>query len=385
MLIKWAGRLSTCLRVLVASMLLATDTAHAQNFLSKFRDSLDGRFDASDWLLKQKGFLPVPIIITEPALGYGGGLAVAFFRNSIGEGKRDGRFVPPTIFGGAGFYTAGGSYGAGLGVFHPFREDRFRYRGAVAAASLDLKFYGFNPNGVLAEDPLAYTIGGLFMYQKFQARVRESPFLVGAAYTFFSSKTRFDTSVPDEISPGDLKVKIGGLGAGLEYDTRDNLLDARRGIDLAASATWYDKAFGSDEAFATAKVKGLFYAQPLTKWEIGLRLDGQYAWSDPPFFVKPYLSMRGLAALQYANNLAVLGESELRYAIDNRWTVLGFGGAGWVADTWSHLGDDSAVGAGGLGFRYLLVRQLGLRSGVDFAVGPGGEFAFYIQTGAAWR
>jgi hypothetical protein len=38
-----------------------------------------------------------------------------------------------------------------------------------------------------------------------------------------------------------------------------------------------------------------------------------------------------------------------------------------------------------VGFRYLIARKLGLGSGLDFALGPGGEFAFYIQTGAAWR
>ena len=41
--------------------------------------------------------------------------------------------------------------------------------------------------------------------------------------------------------------------------------------------------------------------------------------------------------------------------------------------------------AGGVGFRYLVARKLGLGSGVDFAWGPGGDFAFYIQTGSAWR
>jgi hypothetical protein len=44
-----------------------------------FRDSTDGRFDLSEWLLRRKGFLLVPIIVTEPAVGYGGGASVVFF------------------------------------------------------------------------------------------------------------------------------------------------------------------------------------------------------------------------------------------------------------------------------------------------------------------
>ena len=37
-----------------------------------FTDPEDGAFDASEWLLDRRGLLPVPIIITEPAIGYGG-------------------------------------------------------------------------------------------------------------------------------------------------------------------------------------------------------------------------------------------------------------------------------------------------------------------------
>jgi hypothetical protein len=48
-----------------------------------FTDPEDGAFDASEWLLDRKGFLPVPIIITEPAIGYGGGAVLLFFRESI--------------------------------------------------------------------------------------------------------------------------------------------------------------------------------------------------------------------------------------------------------------------------------------------------------------
>jgi len=358
--------------------------AHAQGG-GAFHDPVDGSFDMSDWLLRKKGFLPVPIIITEPALGYGGGLALAWFRRPGSEGQSQSAFPPPTIAAAAGFYTAGGSYGGGLGFFHPFRQDRFRYLGLAAVASLHLKFFGFDPNGPLADDPRHYTIRGLFTNQRLQARLGQSSWFLGANYTFLSSKTRFETSLPAEIAPGDVDVKLGGLGTTMEYDTRDNFLDARRGVDLSANVTWYEPAFGSDRSFGKLKVAGLFYAQPRKPWEIAFRVDARSAWGDTPFFYKPYLAMRGLEALEYTDNVAALSEAELRYGIGTRWTVLGFGGAGWTGASWSALGNNSAVPAGGFGLRYLIARQLGLRTGLDFAFGPNGQFAFYIQTGSPWR
>ena len=42
-------------------------------------DPEDGKFDISDYLASARGFLPIPIIITEPAVGFGLGAAVAYF------------------------------------------------------------------------------------------------------------------------------------------------------------------------------------------------------------------------------------------------------------------------------------------------------------------
>jgi hypothetical protein len=56
--------------VLTASLLEITGQPSADSFFNQFKDKQDGWFDTSDWVLDNvHGFLPVPIIITEPALG----------------------------------------------------------------------------------------------------------------------------------------------------------------------------------------------------------------------------------------------------------------------------------------------------------------------------
>ena len=380
------ARMGPLLSLLVTAASVVPTLAPAQKPTGLFRDPEDGQLDLSEWLLTRKGFLPMPILITEPAIGYGGGLAVAFFNQSIAERRTSGgKLAPPTIAVAGGFYTESDSYGGALGAFVPFRQDRFRYLGALGAASLNVKFYGFDPEGPLADDPVDYTLEPLFLFQRLQARINRSDLFVGAHYLYLNATSTFDVERPDEIPPRDLEVNVGGFGTSIEYDTRDNLLDAKSGLDLAGNITWYEKAFGGDESFGKAKVQGLFYGQPLARWGYGLRLDTRVAWGAPPFFEKPYLEMRGLPALQYANDLTVLGEGEIRFSITLRWALLGFIGAGRVAETWSDLDDAPTVAAGGTGFRYLIARALGLGSGVDFAFGPDGDFVFYIQMGAAWR
>jgi hypothetical protein len=47
---------------------------------ARFFDPQDGQFDLSYFLENPRGFLPNPIVVTEPAVGYGGGAAGMFLR-----------------------------------------------------------------------------------------------------------------------------------------------------------------------------------------------------------------------------------------------------------------------------------------------------------------
>jgi len=61
-----------------------------------------------------------------------------------------------------------------------------------------------------------------------------------------------------------------------------------------------------------------------------------------------------------------------------------FGGAGKAYGRRQDWDEAKTVGAGGVGFRYLLARKLGLYAGLDVARGPE-EGAIYLTAGSAWR
>ena len=56
---------------------------------SKFVSSEDGWLDVSGFLDEKYGFLPVAIPITEPAVGYGAAVALAFLSQPLGEANRE--------------------------------------------------------------------------------------------------------------------------------------------------------------------------------------------------------------------------------------------------------------------------------------------------------
>jgi hypothetical protein len=99
--------------------------------------------DMSNYLLRGNGVLPVPIFITEPAIGYGLGVALLHF--SLPDGadadqpaSADGKTPRPNITGIAGFATGTRSWGAAALHTHSWDDDRIRYTGVIGQFAFEL-------------------------------------------------------------------------------------------------------------------------------------------------------------------------------------------------------------------------------------------------------
>jgi hypothetical protein len=104
---------------------------------------------------------------------------------------------------------------------------------------------------------------------------------------------------------------------------------------------------------------------------------------DAPFYVLPYITMRGLPAAKYQGQKVLQFETEQRYDFYKRWSAVGFVGTGRTYSDMKLLKDDNWYWAGGVGFRYLIARLFKLRMGVDVARGPD-TWAYYIVFGHYW-
>lgn len=359
------------------TVLLAAQSASA-GWMDAFRDPEDGRLDLSQYLLDRKGALPVPIVITEPAVGYGAGGALVLFQQSLAERAlpRSGRagHRPPNVFGAAGFGTENGTWGTGGGMLLSLAEDRWRVRGMGGYANANLDFFGFGDTDVPSA---SYTLSGFGGTGTLLYRVGATPAWIAVNYRLLALDARFDR----ESSLDDSRTS-SGIGPTLEHDTRDNIFTPNRGWLGSLEGILYDPSLGSDSEFQTWRGKVFVYV-PLRPFVLGARLDARNASGDVPFYMLPYISIRGIPALRYQGRNASAIEAEARWNLDARWGLTGFYGIGraWMsADT---FGDSDLHSAGGTGFRYLLARQIGVYTGIDFAWGP--EFALYLQIGSAWR
>ena len=378
------------MRVLILWLLIAGQAAAQSNEKrSLFTDPEDGKLDASEWLLERKGFLPVPIIITEPAVGYGAGAALLFFRESIREvatrGKETGHLTPPDIYGVALAATENGTKVGGAGGMVTFAQDRWRWRGGVGLADVNLDFYGAGGMLGTGERSIGYNLQGLMSSQQVMVRLGESNNFVAARWIYLDLEARFDASRPQPVLPARaLEVKSSGLGVSFEHDSRDNIFTPSRGFKGAIDSMFYSPDFGSDNKFEAYRAH-LFAYLPLTKqFILGGRVDARTARGDVPFYQLPYIDMRGIPAARYQDEDVGVIEAELRWNATPRWALVGFVGSGRAWGSTTSFDDADSVSAWGAGFRYLVARRLGLYMGVDLAKGPE-DTAIYIQAGSAWR
>ena len=360
----------------------------AEGFLEQFQDPKDGDFDLSYYLAEKKGFLPILVPITEPAVGYGAAFAGIFLHKSMAELQSEaeknetGRRKPPSITVAGGMATENGTWGGFGGHFGVWADDRLRYMGGAGGASVNLKFYGIGDE--LGDDGLKYNLKGAGTVQELNARLGSSDFFLGGRYTFFKVKSRFD--VDDDIprvGKREFTSNNGGLGISLNYDTRDNIFTPDRGLNGKLRLIYYDKAFGGDFRYQLIEGFCIGYLPVRPRLVLGFRLEGKFSGGDVPFYALPFLDMRGVPLMKYQGKDVALLEAEARWNIYERWSMVGFAGAGKVSGNLNNLVNRPTVYTQGIGFRYLLARLFGLHAGVDIAHGPG-QWAFYIQVGSAW-
>lgn len=354
---------------------------------SFFKDPEDGYFDLTKFILSKRGFLAVPIVITEPAIGYGGGAALLFMKYAPPPppgAPPPKRYVPPTITAVAGGLTENGTWFGGLIHMGVWQEDNLRYLGALGRAHAVLKYYGNGGGG----PGLNYETDAWLLLQQIQKRIGDTNWFYGAKYLYMGPDTTFsvgNSNVPD-IRSFEFDSATAGAGAMLSYDSRNNNFTPTKGIKTEWFAGYYDEALGGDFSYWRVDAFNVFYWEVAPKLTLGLRVEGHFTPGDGrvPFYHQPSINLRGVPAARYQGRHSLVTELELDWSVSPRWTLVVFGGDGRVSSQdFSDLADAEDVFGYGAGVRYTLARKLGIKGGLDFAWSKE-DSGIYITVGSAW-
>jgi hypothetical protein len=393
-------------------LLIICNAALAEGFWDQFVDADDGRFDASSFLADNAyGFLPVPIIITDPAVDGGLGLAGLFFHETDEQRElrlenlrnaEDGSqyLLTPSVSAVAGAVTGNDSWFVGGGHMGFFKQGSIRYLGGAGYGDVNIGFYGFGD--VDLSRPVEINTQALGVMQTLKFRLGKSRFFIGPKQLYVNAniEPRDLGALSGDFLPPDLQerwqelvrqaltrdVVTSALGAVLEFDSRDNFFSPHSGYHYEVEQLWFRDFLGSDIEYELTHFEGLNYWKLSEKFRAALRVGVDYAATDgvlPPY-ATPGIVLRGIPALRYQGNYVAVAEAEVTWQIDPRWAVLGFAGSGRAANSTDELKDSPSRVTKGVGFRYLIAKRYGFEMGLDFAFGPE-ENVFYIQGGTAWR
>lgn len=354
----------------------------AQSFKDMFISKDDGAVDMSAFLNSATGFLPVPIIITEPAVGFGGGVALAYFHKGEAFENEGPKGLSPTVSFAAGAYTSNGTWLVGGGHQGSYLQDRIRYLGVLAYVSANLDFYGGGIDGL--EDKYRFNMKGFLTLHELLYRIkREIPLFMGLNYTYFNNNITFKTGLDiPELEELEVNTNTAGLNYVILFDKRNNALTPTKGFKNVLEIGAFSKNLGGDNDYGNLDSRNFFYAPINESIFSGYRLQIASKWGDVPFYELPFISLRGIPALRYQNNNVYTVETEWRWNFIKRWSLIGFVGAGEALANYGDIFQDVKV-AGGTGFRYFLAKEYGLHAGIDIARGPE-IWAWNITIGSNW-
>jgi hypothetical protein len=363
-------------RPALLAIALASTGAFAQ---STFYSAEDGWVDLSTFIDQQYGFLPVAVPITEPAVGLGVVGALTFIdKPKDGAGAGFGR---PNISVLGALGTENGTRGAFAADMRYWMGDRLQTLVGAVKANVHLDYYGTGEQGFLNQHPISYAldISGAMAQAKY--RVGESQNWIGLGYVIADTKAGSDASF--DLPDRDKAVRIGGVTAAITHDSRDNLFTPRSGYYLDLSAAVFNKALGSDLDFKRLTLTGMQYFALDPQWSLGLRESLARNDGSAPFYMQPFVMMRGVPAMRYQGDSVGQIEAEVRWQFWQRFSAVGFVGAGSAVDEFRQLTRTNNVVAGGAGVRYEIARKYGLHMGLDVAWSRDGP-AVYVQFGSAW-
>ncbi len=358
---------------------LTTTTSTTVKEQKKSRDTIK---DA-----KKSSFIPVPYFVTDQNIGFGLVLALAYMHPNKKETRKN---TPPSITAVFGGGTNKKTWTIGGGHTHSFNNDKLRYAGAILYFNVNLDFYQLGPVD-LSDNPIEVNLNGWGIANHIFFRLGESNIFIGPQYGYSSIESSLNLNIPnkpilDSITKAIVKTTtFSALGLRSHYDNRDNTISPTKGLYSGFGLNYNANWLGATEQFGEFNLFFKSYL-PINNWLYSIyHIDYQIVGGDAPFYLKPYVQLRGVPALYYQGKMAAKVETQWRAMFYKNWAVVGFAGAGKAFDSFSDFPDSQSIFNYGTGLRYVMKKAFNTRVGIDVAwANPNSQFGWYIVIGTSF-
>ena len=286
------------------------------------------------------------------------------------------------------FITLENQFGLWLDNALYSHKNRWFLLGRVRWQQFPLYFYGIGPETV-ADNKVLINGNSLMARQRLLRQVK-GKFYIGLETDLQRLGNVSASPEPTEVGldrPTGIAGSTNyGLGLGMVYDTRHNILNVRDGLFAEFGFLRYDDAWGSDYNFTSFFVESRVF-RPIRKNQVfAAQLYGVFAQGDVPFNQLALMGgetlMRGYYTGRYRDRNYIGTQVEYRWLplpFSRRFGATVFGGLGNVAPKIRDFNAKNIVWAAGAGGRFLIFPRKDVFTRVDVGfTEEGSGFYFYI-------
>lgn len=290
------------------------------------------------------------------------------------------------------FYTLQQQFG-GIAE-HALYSDKNKWflLGKLKFQSFPLTYYGIGPNAPNVK--LSKVDAFQFQLKERVLRKMIRNVYLGVELDFQSlSNVRFndyDTSITYTKPLGHQGSTNFGIGMGVLYDERHNVLNVRKGLFGELAFIHYHPGLGSSYQFTSVFSDIRFYHPVRKRNVIGVHGVGQFTYGNPPFNQLALLGgetiMRGYYLGRFRDRNMVALQAEYRmlpFSFAKRFGASVFGSTGMVFNNSTVTTANHALFAGGAGIRFLLFQKKDVWLRFDLAFTKEG-YGVYIFIGEAF-
>ncbi|PRD49418.1 BamA/TamA family outer membrane protein [Sphingobacterium haloxyli] len=261
------------------------------------------------------------------------------------------------------FFTLKGQYGLVLENALYGDEDKWFFLGENKIQRFPLSYYGIGPN-TSGDNPALVDAFQVMVKQRVLRKISNNLFFGPEVdYQLLSSVNieQPEHGAPYPIPRGGDGTRNLGLGFGLVYDNRHNVLNVRKGLFGEIAYLRNFSSFLSDYSFGSVNME-LRSFHPIGKKNVlAWQLKGQFTHGDVPFNQMALLGgdrlMRGYYLGRHRDRHFIGAQAEYRMLplwFSKRLGAAVFASAGTVAPALNKFEARHMRYAGGIGLRYLL-------------------------------
>lgn len=326
------------------------------------------RFDLS--------FAVVPTYTREGGVGLGGAVT-ALYRLD-----RQDTVMQPSDFQLSGSAAVKGLYAVGLQGHNYFRGDRTSLTYVLKASRKTLDFWGINFQDCSQNEVSQYVrdqvkFDGIYKIKL----INDIELGVGALVNYTNASKMLN---PSYLIDERKSYFLSGISASLQYDTRDFVLNPRRGIYAMLKGTLLPRFMGTyDKTLMLTTAQFDYYHNLWPNAIMAYDIYAVMAGSSLPWTIRQELGegacrMRGYYSGRYIDNNLITTQVEIRQHLGKRLGCAAWVGTGTVFPSWGQFRVKDLLPNYGLGLRVEVKHNVNLRIDYGFGRRTGGiviEFA----------